>query len=255
MHRKILLEVCCGSIEDALEAERGGADRIELNSCLMFGGLTPSIGTLKECKRKLNIPVIAMIRPREGGFCYSDYEVDVMEEDVNAVINSGADGIAFGILKADGTVDVERCRRIIDLAKNREVVFHRAFDVVPDPFKALDTLIGLGVKRVLTKGQENTLAEGYELVKQLINYGGERIEILPGGVKTYNVEDIVPKLKCNQVHVASFITRYDTSVSGKSHVFFGNLSKSMEDRFNLIDGDFVKIIRQKLDNIISTIKI
>lgn len=250
MNNKILIEVCCGSIQDAIEAEKGGADRIELNSNIMFGGLTPSAGAIIEAKNKLNIPVMVMIRPREGGFCYSKGEKMVMEQDVKIALQCGADGIVFGILKENGEIDLEECKRIIDLAGDKEVVFHRALDVVPDVFKALDTLMSLGVKRVLTKGQENTLEEGTDLLIEMIKYCGNRLEILPGGVKLHNVEEYTPKLGCNQIHIASFIQRFDTSVNERPHVFFGTASKSIEDRYGLIDYNFVKQIREKIDHIV-----
>jgi copper homeostasis protein len=245
--KKILIEVCCGSLEDAVIAEKAGADRIELNSCLGFGGLTPSSGSIIAAKRKLNIPVIAMIRPRAGGFCYSHSDMDVMEQDVKEAINCGADGIAFGILKEDGSVDIERCKRIIDLAGEKEVVFHRAFDVVPDTFEALDILVGLGVKRILTKGQQNNLVEGVDLINKLVEYAGNRMEILPGGVKRHNIEDTIFKLNVNQIHIASYVTKVDNSVALKPHVFFGAASKGIEDRYDILDFDFVTEIIRKVN--------
>lgn len=246
MSKKILVEVCCGSVDDGVEAQRGGADRIELNSSLMLGGLTPSAGAVMQSKKQLNIPVMVMIRPRGGGFCYSDNEMSVMEYDVRSAIENGADGIVFGILREDGTVDEKRCERIINLCKDREVVFHRAFDVVPDPFGALDQLVNLGVKRILTKGQENTLFEGEELLKDLIKYSGDRIEILVGGVKPYNIESTVAKLGCNQVHIASFVSKVDLSVASRPHVFFGSELRPPEDRYNLADCGYIKAICDKL---------
>lgn len=248
MDKKILIEVCCGSLEDAVIAEKAGADRIELNSCLAFGGLTPSSGSVIAAKRKLNIPVIVMIRPRGGGFCYSDSDMEVMEQDVKEAINCGADGIAFGILKEDGSVDIERCRRIIDLAGDIEVVFHRAFDVVPDTFEALDILTDLGIKRILTKGQQNNLVEGVELINKLVQYADNRIEILPGGVKRHNIEDTIFKLNCNQIHIASYVTKFDNSVALKPNVFFGAASKGIEDRYDILDFDFVSEIIEKVNN-------
>ena len=139
----ILLEICCGSTEDAVEAEGGGADRVELCSALFLGGLTPSIGSLIEAKQRLRIPVMAMDRPRPAGFCYSPPEFAVMERDADLLLEYGADGIVFGILNADGTVDTRRSRMIRKRIGSRQAVFHRAFDVTPDPFRALEELIDL----------------------------------------------------------------------------------------------------------------
>src|SRR5581483_7355331 len=147
---EILLEICCGSAEDALEAAAGGADRVELCSALFLGGLTPSLGSLLEVKQKAKLPVIAMNRPRQAGFCYSETEFAVMERDTETLLEHGADGMVFGILKADGSVDVKRTRALRDRIGVRQAVFHRAFDVTPDPFRALNELIDLGITRVLT---------------------------------------------------------------------------------------------------------
>ncbi|MHC4325572.1 MAG: copper homeostasis protein CutC, partial [Planctomycetota bacterium] len=144
MSSKILIEVCCGSVDDAVEAARGGADRVELNSAVFLGGLTPSLGSIIEAKKRLNVPVMVMVRPRAGGFCYTQAEMAVMLHDARLAVEHGADGLVFGILTADGSVDVERCRRIIKLADGRQTVFHRAFDVTAEPLKALDQLIDLG---------------------------------------------------------------------------------------------------------------
>ncbi len=130
---RITLEICTASAEDCAVAEQSGADRVELNCALMLGGLTPSFGALREARAAIRIPLIAMIRPRAGGFCYSASDFKVMQRDVEAALAEAADGIAFGILTPNGTIDLERCRQIMKLAAGRQLVFHRAFDVVPEP--------------------------------------------------------------------------------------------------------------------------
>ena len=117
MKDKVLFEVCCGCFEDAVQAEKGGADRIELNSALFLGGLTPSIGTVQAVKNTLKIPVMCMVRPREGGFCYTDFDYMTCCRDMEALLNAGADGIVFGFLKPDGTVDTDRCADFIGKIK------------------------------------------------------------------------------------------------------------------------------------------
>ena len=179
MLSKILIEVCCGSVDDCVEAEKGHADRVELNSSLFLGGLTPSLGSIIEAKRRLKIPVMVMIRPRAGGFCYTQAEMAVMLNDAQLAVEHGAVGLVFGILKQDGSIDTERCRQIIELVNGREIVFHRAFDVIPEPFKALEQLIELGFTRILTSGQQRSVPEGIELIKKLIAQAGDKIEILP----------------------------------------------------------------------------
>src|SRR5207248_4275818 len=125
-------------------------------------------GTLREAKARLEIPIIAMVRPRGGGFGYTAAEMATMERDTEAAMAAGADGVVFGILQPDGTVDVPRTRRIRSLIGDRQAVFHRAFDVTPDPFAALEQLIDLGITRILTSGQKDTVPEGLDLIKRLI---------------------------------------------------------------------------------------
>ena len=187
--QRILLEICCGSLDDALEAERGGADRVELCSALFLGGLTPSLGTVIEAKARLKIPIIVMVRPRGAGFCYTEPELAAMERDTALAVEHGADGIVFGVLNQDGTIDEGHCKQIRRLIGDRQAIFHRAFDVTPDPFRALDQMVHLGITRVLTSGQEDSVAEGAPLIKRLIDYAGDRIEILPGGgIQLYNLQ-------------------------------------------------------------------
>ena len=237
----ILVEICCGSLEDALEAEQGGADRVELCSALFLGGLTPSFGTIVEAKARLKIPVVVMIRPRGGGFCYTQVEMAVMERDTALAADQGADGIVFGILKADGSIDEERCRRILKLIGNRQAVFHRAFDVTPDPFRSLDQLVELGFTRILTSGQEDTAPEGASLIRRLIDYARDRIEILPGGgIKLNSLRQVVEATGCKQVHLTAFKTQLDTSVRGRPFVTFGGALYPPEDQYQVADRSLVE---------------
>ncbi|HHW47866.1 MAG TPA: copper homeostasis protein CutC [Clostridiaceae bacterium] len=243
MKQKILIEICCGSLDDALIAEQAGADRIELNSCLLQGGLTPSLGTLIETKKRLKIPVIAMVRPRGAGFCYTDAEVDVMMRDAEIFVNYGADGIVFGFLNADGTIDVKNTERMLKIMGDKEAVFHRAFDVVPDPFIAIDQLIELGVTRVLTSGQEPTAYEGAPLIAELIKYAKGRIQILPGGgITLRNVKDVIRDTGADQIHFTSFATQYDNSTTGNPKIYFGGALYPPEDRYDVADINMVSKI-------------
>ena len=185
----ILLEIVASTVDDCLAAESGGADRIELCAAIATGGLTPSLGTLVEARKQVRLPLMAVVRPRAGGFCYSDAEFAVMMRDAAFLLERGADGIVFGILHSDGRVDTKRCGKMLELAGGRQTVFHRAFDVVPDPLRALDELIDLGFTRVLTSGQQKTALEGSELIRGLGDRARGRIEVLPGaGVRAHNVE-------------------------------------------------------------------
>jgi copper homeostasis protein len=131
--RRVLLEFPVASVEDALAAQEGGADRLERNAALSLGGLTPSLGTLMEMKAAVALPVCAMIRPRPGGFAYGPADLHVMQRDADLALRHGAEGIVFGILTADGRVDGDRCRCFVRQVGDRAAVFHRAFDITPDP--------------------------------------------------------------------------------------------------------------------------
>lgn len=246
MTNRVLVEVCCGSVQDGLEAEKGGADRIELNSSLFFGGLTPSIGTVIEAKRRLKIPVIAMVRPRGGGFNYTDSEYATMLQDAELFIKFGADGIVTGILNEDGTIDKERNARLVEIAGDREAVFHRAFDVVPDPFQAIDILVELGFKRILTTGQNDNVDYGINLLRELISYADDRIEILVGGVNKFNANNIIQKTGCREIHMASFITRVDKSAVQGSLIHYGSSLYPAEDEYKIIDTNAVREINNIL---------
>lgn len=244
--KKILMEVCCGSVEDVLQAYRAGAERVELNSCLFHGGLTPSVGELIVAKEMTGMKIIAMARPRQGAFCYTEAEYRTALADAKALLAHGADGIVFGFLKEDGTVDEERCKRMIDIIGDREAVFHRAIDVVPDWRAALDTLMTLGVRRVLTSGQEPDVLYGTQTVAEMIRYAGARLEILPGaGVTVRNIDRIIEETGCTQIHVAKFTNRYDHSASHNPSIFFGGALYPPEDRYEMIDGDYMKALQAR----------
>lgn len=239
----ILLEICCGSIDDAIQSEKGGADRVELCSALFLGGLTPSVGTIQEAKRRLRIPVIVMVRPRGGGFCYTDAEFATMERDAEAAVDNGADGVVFGILKEDGRIDERRIKRIRRVIGKRQAVFHRAFDVTPNPFRALDQLIDLGITRVLTSGQKDTVPEGVELIAKLVDRAGKRIEILPGGgIRPYNVADVIRRTGCRQIHMTAWMKIQDRSTHARREVTFGGALQPPEDLYDTTDAALVKKI-------------
>ena len=248
MSRHILLEICCGSADDVIEAERGGADRVELNSNLFQGGLTPTLGALRVVKRRARVPVMCMVRPRAGGFCYTDTEFEVAREDARLLLENGADGLVFGFLHSDGTVDEGRTRALADLCKGRPCVFHRAIDVVPDWKRALDQLIGLGVTRVLTSGQQSDVFFALGTIKEMIDYAAGRIEILPGaGVTLRNVGRVVAATGCDQVHLARHKTLPDLSVSNNRSIYYGGALYPPEDRFDVTDTDYVAAVRGELD--------
>ncbi len=245
--KQILIEICCASVDDAVEAGCGGAGRVELNSAIFLGGLTPSLGTLVEAKHRVDIPVLVMIRPRAGGFCYTDTEMAVMRRDTQLAIDHGADGIVFGVLHENGTIDRERCELLIQCCAGRPAVFHRAFDVLPEPFTALDQLVDLGFQRILTSGQARSVPEGLDLIKTLIVHAGNRIEILPGaGIRPHNVRAIVEQTGANQVHLSAFRTQYDSSVQHRPYIHFGGALHPPEDQYGIIDRGVIQLTSEQL---------
>src|SRR2546426_8075116 len=181
MRSPMLVEACVDSVESALAAARGGAHRIELCANLVEGGTTPSAGTLAVCRARLEIPIFVLIWPRGGDFLYSAAELAVMLEDVRRAKETGAHGIVTGVLRADGEIDQDRTGELIAAARPLRVTFHRAFDVCRDAGRALETLIALGVERVLTSGQAATAPEGAEAIAGLVRRAAGRIAVLPGG--------------------------------------------------------------------------
>lgn len=233
-------------MDDALAAERGGANRIELCSALSLGGLTPSIGTLSEVKQRVSIPVLPMLRPRPAGFCYSDAEFATMQRDAELFLQHRADGVVFGILHADGAVDAGRCRKLLESCGTGEKVFHRAFDVTPDPLLALDELIDLGFTRVLTSGQQPTALEGADFIRKLIEHADGRIEILPGaGVRPNNVAELVRKTCCTQIHLSARTTRCDASTKARPEIKFSNSLTAGHD-YDSTDEEIVHAVVETL---------
>ena len=248
--KKVLLEICCGSADDVIEAYRAGADRVELNSDLFHGGLTPTVGSLIVARREAGLKIMAMVRPREGGFCYTDTEFAAAAEDARLLLAHGADGLVFGFLHEDGTVDVERTRVLAELARaeGKEAVFHRAIDVVPDWRAALDALIGLGITRVLTSGQEPDVSLGTGTVREMIEYAAGRIQILPGaGITARNMDRIIAETGCDQIHLAAHRTMTDPSTRSNRSIYYGGCLYPPEDRFSIIDHDCISGIAARLE--------
>ena len=245
-----VIEVCCGSADDVIAAWKAGADRVELNSDLFHGGLTPTVGSLRVAKRETGLPVMTMIRPREGGFCYTEAEFAVCLEDARVLLENGADGLVFGFLHPDGTIDRERTKELTGIARaaGKDAVFHRAIDVVPDWRAALDTLIGLGVTRVLTSGQAPDVSWGTAVVREMIVYAAGRIQILPGaGITPLSLDRVLEDTGADQIHVAIHRTLPDTSTVNNRAIFYGGCLYPPEDRFSILDreavGELVKCAR------------
>lgn len=247
--KNVILEVCCGSADDVIQAHKAGAHRVELNSNLFHGGLTPTIGSLQVAKAATGMKIIAMVRPREGGFCYTEAEFATCIADAKLLLEHGADGLVFGFLHPDGTIDAERTRTIARIAQQagKETVFHRAIDVVPDWKAALDVLIDLDITRVLTSGQEADVSNGTDTVREMIRYAAGRIQILPGaGITARNMDRIIAETGANQIHLAAHKPQYDTSVNNNRSIYYGGCLYPPEDRFNVIDSDYIGGMVQRL---------
>lgn len=200
---KIQVEICCGSATDALAASQGGAQRIELNSALSLGGLTPSPATLTLAKQWTGLPVIAMVRCRGAGFCYSEKEFDVLLQDARILLENGADGIAFGALSSQRQIQESQTRAMIDLAHQfgKEFVFHRAFDCLDDGCAGVEQLIRWGADRLLSSGQKATASQGADLLKILQERYGDQIEILGGsGIHAGNAAALIRDTGLRQIH-------------------------------------------------------
>uniref|UniRef100_UPI00398EAC30 copper homeostasis protein cutC homolog isoform X1 n=2 Tax=Pristiophorus japonicus TaxID=55135 RepID=UPI00398EAC30 len=203
-----LMEVCADSLESAVNAERGGASRIELCSGLMEGGITASIGLLQVIKQYVRIPVFAMIRPRGGDFLYTDSEIEVMKADIKMAKANGVDGIVFGALREDGHINTEVCMDLIAESRPLPVTFHRAFDMVQDPITALECLISLGFERVLTSGCDSTALEGLPTIRRLVEQAKRRIIVVPGGgITERNVQRILEGCGAREFHCSARSSR------------------------------------------------
>lgn len=174
-----MIEVCCGSYKDGLRAYKGGATRIELNSALYLGGLTPSVASLKLLKRETTLTIICMVRPRGAGFTYDEIEYKQMLLEAEELLENGADGLAFGFLNSDHTINEKRTREFVELIHkyHRTAVFHRAFDCCDDLDHAMTQLVELGIDRVLTSGGQPTAIDGADKIKSLQENYGKDIEI------------------------------------------------------------------------------
>lgn len=200
----MILEICVDSLQSALIAQEAGADRIELCSALEIGGLTPSWGLLKQVRQQLQIRLHVLIRPRGGDFCYSEAELAVMLDDIQIAKELGADGVVIGALNPNGSINTAQCQQMIQAARPLSVTFHRAFDFCPDPFSALQSIITLGVERILSSGQEPTALQGAPLLRQLILEAAGRIIVMPGaGINANNAGELVQKTGAREIHLSA----------------------------------------------------
>lgn len=198
------IEVVAYNIDSAFRAQEGGADRIELCDSPGDGGNTPSYGIVEVLRPHITMDIYAMVRPRGGDFMYSDYEFDAMKRDILQFQKLKVDGIVLGILNADGTLDKERCKSLVELARPLKVTIHRAFDMTRDPFEALEDCIEVGFDRILTSGQKAKAIEAVDLIAELVKRANGRISIMPGsGLNESNVVELISRTGVKEIHFSA----------------------------------------------------
>jgi copper homeostasis protein len=224
----LILEVCVDSVESAVAAQQGGAGRVELCADLEHGGITPSIGMIKSVRERVPLKIHVMIRPRPGDFCYSEAEFEVMKRDVRETKKLGVDGVVFGVLTSDGTIDTARTKILLEMARPLSVTFHRAFDETVDLLAALSELTRLGVDRVLTSGGKPSVEAGMLTLANLVQEAGPLIKVLAGGgITLENVADVVKQTGVDEVHALSSVST--TLVPGSSDSKFFHSSPIVAD--------------------------
>lgn len=237
-----MIEICCGSLEDALAAHAGGAKQIELNSALALGGLTPSLGTLQLVKHYTDLTTICMIRPRGGGFTYSTTDFKVMLHDCQLLLENGADGIAFGFLNSDKSINTYQTQSFVKLIHhyNKIAVFHRAIDICTNYHSAIEHLISLNVDRILTSGQHNTALEATKTLFHAHQLYGNQIEFLLGsGINTANVVKLITATGISNVHSSCKVWTIDPSTS-HHNVDFSLPSSHIKNAYDCVSTQKVK---------------
>lgn len=242
------LEICIDSAHAAIAAEKGGAQRVELCDNLAEGGTTPSAGMVALTRRHITIGLHVLIRPRRGDFLYTDLEFEVMKHDIEVAKNLGADGVVLGVLKADGTIDLNRTRALIELAQPLSVTFHRAFDLTPDPFQALDDLLQLGVQRLLTSGQKPSAFDGAPLIRELVKQAGEQLIVMPGaGINAQNIKEIIAVTGAKEYHTSAR-SKFDGGMAfRREQLFMASAQPLSEYEHYTADANKIALIRQAAD--------
>jgi copper homeostasis protein len=243
------LEICIDSVESAAAAERGGADRVELCSDLLEGGITPSSGLIAMVRRSIGIGVFVMIRPRGGDFCYTDTEMAIMQEDIRRARDLGADGVVLGILNRDGMVDVARTASLVRLAEPLPVTFHRAIDMTPDPVAAMEAVMETGARRVLTSGGAARVTDGLGIVTRMVAAAGKRLAVMAGsGINPETLASVAKATRASEFH-AALRTRFSSPVRYRREgVTMGSIPDREYLRF-VVHEDRVRALRVLLDGL------
>jgi len=244
------IEICVDTVESAILAQDAGADRIELCSSLLEGGITPGTGTISSARKNLTIALNVIIRPRGGDFLYNNIDYEIMKKDIDICGECGADGIVTGILKPDGDIDIERTYKLIEHARPMSVTFHRAFDMCNDPLKGLEDVIATGADRLLTSGQKNKAEDGMELLLQLSKLADGRIIIMPGsGINESNILSIARETNAQEFHLTGRKTIYSEMIFKMMNISMGGSPSLSEFSRKVVDHDMIKRIINDLRRI------
>ena len=244
------LEICVYSIESALEAEAGGADRVELCDNPPQGGTTPSYGAIVGARRQLKAKLHVIVRPRGGDFLYSDAEFAVMKNDIDICKQLGVHGVVIGMLLPDGSVDKVRTRELVERARPMSVTFHRAFDMTRDPKQALEDVIGTGCSRVLTSGQQPTAMEGRELIAKLVEQAGNRIIVMPGvSIREHNIAELMRATGAREFHTAASKTLESKMQYRNPRLSMGDGTFAEEYQVTIADREQVRKMRKVADQV------
>lgn len=245
----VLLEICLDSVESAIAAERGGADRVELCAGLPEGGTTPSAGMIAAVRQKIKIGLQVMIRPRGGDFCYSADEFSIMQRDILIATQLGASGVVFGILNVDGTIDKDRMRQLVEMSRPLKVTCHRAFDMTCDFNQALDDLIEAGVTRVLTSGGKKSAVDAMPTLAQLVQHAHGRISVMAcGELSTASVKAVISYTHVSEVH-AGLGTAVTSAMKFRNQkIAMGTLADS-EYQHQVVTEGSVRDLRTAIDSI------
>ena len=217
----VQLEVCVDSFASALAAKAGGADRLELCSALASGGTTPSYGFVAQCVEELQLPVMMMVRPHDGGFVYDSDAINTMLRDIQVAKSLGVRGIVFGALTADRGLDHSNCRRLIDAAESLETTFHRAFDLVSNPLEVLEEIEKLGIDRVLTSGQESSAQAGIKLIRKMSQQVNSLIVLAGAGLTAENAQEVVQQTGVREIHASASVAAQGQQEQGSLSFGFG----------------------------------
>ncbi len=240
----LTVEVCVDSLDSAIAAERGGANRVELCASLVEGGVTPSAGLIATARQRISIGLHVMIRPRAGDFYYSADEFEVMRRDVLMAKQLGAEGVVFGILDAEANVDIQRTRALVDLARPLKVTYHRAFDMSADLFRSLEQVTETGADRILTSGGAKTALEGAATLRRLVEQAGERAVIMAcGGINDQNVQAVVEKTAVREIHVGLRTAAASPMRYRNENISMGSIEGNEYQRYIVLEEKVARLIQ------------